>query len=284
MVALESSVLAHGLPAPDNAEAARRMVGAIREHGAEPAITAVVSGTPAAGLLPDELVRFLRGEGVRKASSRDLAAAVSAGADAATTVAGALTLCRAAGLSVLVTGGIGGVHREPPFDESADLLELSRSRVVVVCSGAKSVLDLRGTVERLESLGVTVVGYRTNEFPGFHFAATGLPVSARADDVGGIAVLAAAQWGLGHPGAVLVVQPPPPESALDREEVELAVAAALVEARASGVQGASSTPFLLGALARLTGGRSLATNLALLESNARLGAQVAHALASHAHS
>jgi pseudouridine-5'-phosphate glycosidase len=284
VVALESSVFAHGLPAPDNAEAARRMVEALRDEGAEPAILAVVAGTPAAGLMPDELARFLRGDGVRKASSRDLAGAVADGADAATTVAGALALCRAAGITVLVTGGIGGVHREPPFDESADLLELSRSRVVVICSGAKSVLDLEGTVERLESLSIPVVGYRTDEFPGFHFAGTGLPVSARVDDPSGVATLAAAQWRLGHPGAVLVVQQPPPDAALERSEVELAIAAALGEARESGIRGAGTTPFLLGALARLTGGRSLATNVALLESNARLGAAVARALASHADS
>jgi pseudouridine-5'-phosphate glycosidase len=283
-VALESSVFAQGLPAPDNAEAARRMVEAVLEGGAEPAITAIVAGTPTIGLLPDELARFLRGDGVRKASSRDLAAAIVAGADAATTVAGSLALCRCAGIGVLVTGGIGGVHREPPLDESADLVELSRSPVVVVCSGAKSILDLPGTLERLESLCVPVVGYRTDEFPGFHFSGSGLGVSARADDPEWVAMLAVTHWRLGHQGAVLVVQPPPGDSALDRTEAELASAAALAEARESGVRGAETTPFLLGAVARLTGGRSLATNLALLESNARLGAAVARALAARADS
>lgn len=271
-------MLAQGLPVPENAEAARRMVEAVREGGAEPAITAVVRGTPTAGLLPDELTRFLRRDGVVKASSRDLGAAIATGADAATTVAGALTLCHATGLSVLVTGGIGGVHREPPYDESADLTELARSPVVVVCSGAKSVLNLPATLERLETLGIPVVGYGTSVFPGFHFADTGLSVTHRADTPEAATSIARAQWGLGHPAAVVVVQPPPAEVALSRPEVELAIGAALVEARSHGVTGAATTPFLLAALARLTGGRSLSTNLALLEANARLGAAIAACL------
>ena len=230
---------------------------------------------PTAGLTPDELDRFLRQAGISKASARDLAFAAASGGDAATTVAASLTLCRAAGIPVFATGGIGGVHREPPFDESADLLELSRSPVVTVCSGAKSILDLPATVERLETLGVTVVGYRTDVFPGFFFADTGLPVAATVADAAGAAAIFRAQRRLGHPGAVLVVQPPPDGDALPRDLVEAAVAEALAAARQAGVRGGAVTPFLLAALGRATSGRSLAANLALLESNARLAAEIA---------
>lgn len=279
MVGLESSVMAQGLPAPHNGEAAQRVDDAVRAAGAVPGVTGVVAGTPVIGLAADEARRFLKGAGIAKVSSRDLGAAIARRWDAATTVAASLTLCRAAGIRVFATGGIGGVHRVPAFDESADLVELARTPMVVVCAGAKSILDLRGTVERLETLGVVVVGYRTDEFPGFHYAATGLPVSVRVEDAPEVASIARAQWGLRHPGAVLVVQPPPMADALGREEVELAISAALAGARAAGVRGPATTPWLLEALARATGGRSIRTNLALLEANARLAADIAVCLA-----
>jgi pseudouridine-5'-phosphate glycosidase len=182
-------------------------------------------------------------------------------------------------LPVFATGGIGGVHREPAFDESADLWELSRSPVITVCAGAKSILDLPATLERLESLGVTLVGFGTDEFPGFFTATTGLRVPARADTPERIAELYRAARALGRPGALLVVQPPPPEAALDAAEVEEAVTGSLAEARALGVRGAAVTPVLLAAVERATGGRSLRANLALLESNASLAARIAAALA-----
>lgn len=279
VVALESSVFAQGLPVPRNAEAATRMQEAIAGEGAVPAVTAVVGGRAVAGLVPGELARFLAAEGIGKASARDLAVAMATGRDAATTVAGSLTICRAAGLSVFATGGIGGVHREPAFDESADLLELARTAAIVVCAGAKSVLDLPATVERLETLGVTVIGFRTSEFPGFHFAETGIPVPSRMDDVAGIVDTWTAQRALGHPSALLVVQPPPPEVALPRHEVEEAIREALAGARSAGVRGAAVTPWLLSALGRATGGRSLEANLSLLEANARLAARIAVHLA-----
>lgn len=284
VVALESSVFAQGLPAPHNAEAASRMQDAIGDGGAVPAVTAVVNGRAVAGLTPVELARFLGADGIGKASARDLAIAMATGRDAATTVAASLTICRAAGLPVFATGGIGGVHREPAFDESADLLELSRSPAIVVCAGAKSVLDLPATVERLESLGVTVIGYRTDEFPGFHCAETGIPVPVRMDEVDGIVATWRAQRELGHPSAVLVVQPPPASWALPRSEVEHAITEALAGARSAGVRGAAVTPWLLSALGRATGGRSLATNLALLEENARLAARIAARMTSLADS
>jgi pseudouridine-5'-phosphate glycosidase len=251
------------------------MIAAVRAAAAEPAFTAVLHGQPVAGLTDDELSLFLDGNPVAKASSRDLAGAVAAGTSAATTVAGSLVLCRLAGLNVLATGGIGGVHRGAPLDESADLLELSRTPVVVVCAGAKSILDLPATVERLESLGVGVVGYRTRDFPGFHYGSTGLPVPHVVDDPESVAACWQAQRGLDHPAAVVVVQPPPPDAALERRFVESAVDEALAEAREAGIAGPATTPFLLGAVARRTGNRALACNLAVLEANARLAGEVA---------
>ncbi|HEX6942788.1 MAG TPA: pseudouridine-5'-phosphate glycosidase, partial [Gemmatimonadaceae bacterium] len=185
----------------------------------------------------------------------------------------------ASGINVFATGGIGGVHRSPAFDESADLIELARTPIVVVCAGAKSVLDLRATVERLETLGITVVGYRTDEFPGFHYASTGIPVPSRADYVGQIVSVLRAQRALGHPAAVVVVQPPPADVALDRDEVESAIETALAAATNAGIRGSAMTPWLLAELGRATNGRTLQVNLALLEENARLAARLAVELA-----
>ena len=279
VVGLESSVFAQGLPAPHNAEAAKRMDAAICATGAVPAITAIVRGQAVAGLAPDELSRFLSGTAVGKASARDLAPAIAGGRDASTTVAASLLLCWTAGIQVFATGGIGGVHRSPPFDESADLIELARTPMIVVCAGAKSVLDLPATIERLETLGITVIGYRTSEFPGFHYASTGIPVPTRQDDVDEIVATYRAQRALNHPAAVVVVQAPPPEAALPRSEVETAISAALSAARDAGIRGAAMTPWLLSELSRATGGRTVAVNLALLEANARLAAELSVRLA-----
>ena len=275
IVALESSVLAQGLPIPVNREADRRCRAAILERGAFPCITAVARGVPTMGLDGADLERFLAREGVAKVSSRDIPWAVLRKLDGATTVAAALTMCTAAGLEVFATGGIGGVHRDAPFDESADLAELARSPVIAVCAGAKSILDLPATVERLETLGVTVIGYRTDEFPGFFTSRSGLSLTSSADSPAEIAATYRASRALGRPGAILVVQPPPADAALDAEVVETAVTVALAEARIAGVRGAAVTPFLLAAVDRATGGRSLATNLALLEANAALAAEIA---------
>ncbi len=288
VVLLESSVLAQGLPIPANREASERMVAAVRGAGAEPAISAVVRGTPALGLEADELERFLARDGVRKVSARDLAAAMLAGADGATTVAASLAIGRLAGLRVFATGGIGGVHRELPTatpaswarDESADLLELARTPMVVVCAGAKSILDLPATLERLETLGVLVVGYRTARLPGFLTADAGLPVPHTVEHAAEVAALWRHQRALGRSEAVLVVQPPPAGAALPADVVDGAVAEALAAAGRDGVAGAAVTPYLLGAVQRATGGRSLAANLALLEANARLAGEIAAALGS----
>lgn len=278
LVALESSVLAQGLPAPHNAVAAKRMVAAVRGAGAESVITAVVAGELAVGLDEKSLARFLQRDGIRKVSSRDLGLAVAQGADGATTVAASLTICRAAGIPVFATGGIGGVHREPAFDESADLLELSRSPLVVVCAGAKSILDLPATLERLESYGVTVLGYGTDEFPGFVTRHTGLRLAARADSPDEVAAIAKASWRSGHPGAILLVQPVPERDAVDADLVQAAVHEALLRAREAGVRGAAITPHLLASVERATGGKSLQANLALLEANAALAGRVAAAM------
>jgi pseudouridine-5'-phosphate glycosidase len=247
----------------------------VTHAGAVPAITAVVAGCATVGLEPTELERFLRRDGVRKVSARDIPSAIAKGYDGATTVAASLVLANAVEIDVFATGGIGGVHRDAPFDESADLAELARTPMIVVCAGAKSILDLPATLERLETLGVPIVGYRTDEFPGFYTAETGIKLDTRMDDVGDIVALYRAHRGLGRTQSILVVQPPPATDALARSSVESAVRQAQSEAQRDGVHGASVTPYLLAAVNRLTNGGSLAANLALLEQNAALAGEIA---------
>lgn len=287
VVALESSVLAQGLPIPANRRAGVAMVGAVERAGAVAAITAVMGGSPTAGVTEPELERFLRRDGVVKVSSRDLAAAMVRRLDGATTVAATLQIARLAGISVFATGGIGGVHRRAggsgstePLDESADLAELARTPMIVVCAGAKAILDLPATWERLETLGVTVVGYRTSELPGFYTGGTGIPLPVRADSVQEIVAIFRAERALERPGALLVVQPPPEGHRLPADQVAAAVDEALVAAVADGVSGGAVTPYLLGAVERATGGASLEINLALLEANAALAGEIAVALAA----
>jgi pseudouridine-5'-phosphate glycosidase len=280
VVALESSVLSQGLPIPANREAAERIEAALRASTAVPAITAVIAGVPTLGVMPDELDRLLERDGVRKVAARDLPVCIAQGADGATTVSAALALARAAGVKVFATGGIGGVHRGAPYDESADLRELSRTPMLVVCAGAKSILDLPGTLERLESYGVTVIGFRTSELPGFFTASTGLALPSRAESEREIADAYRAACALQLPGATLVVQPPPASHALDPEVMDRAVNAALDRAALEGVTGAGVTPFLLGEVERHTDGRSLGANLALLEENAALAGRLALELSS----
>lgn len=278
VVALESSVLAQGLLPPFNREAAMRMVAAVEQSGATPAISAIDRGVPVFGLEPETLERFLARDGVRKVSARDLGIAMADGVDGATTVAGTLALCALANIEVFATGGIGGVHRDAPFDESADLPELARTSAIVVCAGAKSILDLPATLERLETLGVPVVGYQTKELPGFFTRSTGFSLTAFAEDPAHIARAWRAHRSLGRPGAMLVVQPPPSAFALMPAVVEEATAAALHEASKQGVRGAAVTPFLLSEVQRRTNGASVQANLALLEANAALAGQIAVAL------
>jgi pseudouridine-5'-phosphate glycosidase len=256
------------------------MVRAVEATGGLAAITGVLAGVPTVGLDGSELERFLTGVvPIAKLSARDVAWAMACGIDGATTVAASLLLAVRAGIPVLATGGIGGVHRSPAFDESADLIELARSPVVVVCAGAKSVLDLTATFERLETYGIPVVGYRTLDLPGFFTVDSGIRLTARVDSPAEVARLFRAQRALDYPGALLVVQPPPAELALSRAEVDGAVRRAEERARVDGITGGALTPYLLEAIRKETGDRAVDLNVAVLERNAALAAAVAAAIA-----
>ncbi len=282
VVALESTVIAHGLPRPANVEVALAMEEAMRAAGATPATVALLDGRIVVGLSADEITRIGEEPGVWKASRRDLAVALAQRATAATTVAGTLACAALADVRVFATGGVGGVHRgaEATLDISADLPELARSPLVTVCAGAKSILDLPRTLEYLETLGVPVIGYQTDELPAFYTRASGLLVSHRAESPEEIATIAQAQWTSGLGGGVLVMAPIPEEHALPRDQMEAAVERALAEAEAADVRGARLTPWLLARVAALTGGESVAANRALLLNNATLAGRVAAALAS----
>jgi pseudouridylate synthase len=251
----------------------------VRAEGAVPATVAVWQGKPSIGLDAAQMEHLARHPDVRKASSRDLAAACVQGAFAATTVAATMLLAHRAGLRVFATGGIGGVHPDSgaPFDVSADLHELARTPVAVVCAGAKGILDLAATLEMLETRSAPVVGYGTDEFPAFLLRSSGLPVSARVNTAAEAAALLEAHWHLGGAGVILA-QPLPAEMALDTEDFHKALVRAESQARAAGVRGPALTPFLLARLAELTEGRTLRANQALIVANARLAARVASAL------
>ena len=282
VVALESTLVAHGLPWPTNLETARAADVAVREAGAVPATVGVWAGQPTVGLSAEQVEAFARGCGAVKASRRDLGAAVGLGRHAATTVSATMALAHAAGVRVFATGGIGGAHRgDEPFDLSADLTELARTPVLVACVGAKSLLHLPRTLELLETLGVPVVGYRTDAFPAFYVRELPhpLPVSARVETPADAAKVFAAHVRMGGGGAVLA-QPCPADVALPADEFEAALAVAEREASDAGVRGPAVTPHLLKRLAELTGGRTLAANRALIVANARLAAQVAVELAA----
>ncbi|NLG73455.1 MAG: pseudouridine-5'-phosphate glycosidase [Chloroflexi bacterium] len=278
VVALESTVITHGLPYPDNMQLARDMEQEVRQGGAVPATIAVIAGRVAIGVAPEELALLARGEGMHKISTRDFAAAAAKGWNGGTTVAGTMTAAHAAGIKVFATGGIGGVHRDAPFDISADLPQLARTPMIVVCAGAKAILDLPATLEYLETFHVPVVGMGTDEFPAFYSRESGLPVSVRADSAAEVVDIACAHWELGLNSALLVVVPPPAEAALPYDRVARDVDQALAEAREAGVRGQAVTPFLLSRMAEITGGASLQANLALLRNNARYAAQIARAL------
>lgn len=279
IVALESTVLTHGLPYPENVNAARDMESAVRQAAATPATIAVLDGRIHVGLNPDELERLVNAPNLRKASPRDFTRLLVRRESGGTTVAGTLWVAHAAGIAVFATGGIGGVHRHPPYDVSADLPQLAATPAVVVCSGAKAILDLPATLEYLETYGVPVVGFQTDEFPAFYTARSGLPVTARAETAAEAAVFARTHWELGAKSAVLVVVPPPPEAALPAEQAHEAVEQALKEARAERIRGQEVTPFLLRRVSELTGRASLAANLALLNNNASVAGQIALAMA-----
>ena len=280
VVALESTVIAHGLPRPLNVETARRLEAIVREGGAVPATVAVLGGCVCVGLDGAQLERIAFGENVRKLSRRDLSAAVAFGWDGATTVATTLWAAARARVRVFATGGIGGVHRGPVPDVSADLPELARTPLVVVCSGAKIVLDLQATREWLETWGVAVLGYGCDEMPAFYTRRSGLAVDARADTPRDVARLARARDALGLEGALVLAVPVPEEFEVDYGLLNETLADALDEAERAGVAGRDLTPFLLSRMSEQSGGATLRANVALLERNARVAAEVASALAS----
>lgn len=279
-MALESTLLAHGLPAARRMEAARALEAAVREEGATPATIAILDGRAKIGLDAAQL-EAVTSRPLQKAALRDLSVALGLGGDWATTVSTTMALAARAGVHVFATGGIGGVHREvlDTYDESSDLLALARYPVAVVSAGAKSVLDLPRTFERLETLGVPVIGFRCDELPAFYHGKSGISLRARADSAEAVSRVLAARFELLGEGGVLVVQPPPPAAAQDPELVGGLIERALLEARQAGVRGAAVTPFLLRALAESSGGKVVDTNLALVIENARLAARIAVAYA-----
>jgi pseudouridine-5'-phosphate glycosidase len=278
VVALESAVISHGLPWPDNLELARDMEAAVRSGGAEPATIALLAGRVRVGLDEREMEHLARASDVWKISRRDLPVAVVQRKDGGTTVAGTILIAHQAGIRVMATGGIGGVHRGDPADVSADLPEIARTPIVVVCSGAKAILDLRATLEWLETWGVPVVGYQTDELPAFYSRESGLQLEARVEAPGEVAAIVRVMRDAGYPGELLLCVPCPAEAARPAEEMEEAIAQAVREAEARGIHGKALTPFLLARVAELTEGKSQAANLALLLNNAWVAAQVAVAL------
>jgi len=282
VVALESTLLAHGLPAPDNRRVADRVQAAVRAAGAMPATIAMLDGVARIGLDAAGLDRVCGG-GLRKLSVRDLPLAAATGADGATTVASTAYLAARAGIEVFATGGLGGVHRgaATSFDESADLLTLARVPITVVCAGVKSILDVGATLERLETLSVPLVGYRTDRFAGFYLSDSGYPVPGRCDSPAEVAALARARDRIGLGAAVVVANPLPADRQLDPALHQQVLAGALADAAAAGVTGKDMTPFLLAAFHERTEGASLAVNVELVLANAALAGQIAVELAGH---
>jgi pseudouridylate synthase len=280
VVALESTVIAQGLPAPRNLEVGAELEALVRDAGAVPATIAVLDGRPHVGLSARQMARIGTDQGVLKLSTRDLPLALARGATGATTVAATSWLARRAGIEVFATGGIGGVHRGEPKDVSADLVELGRTPVLVVCAGAKSILDLPATREALESAGVLCLGWKTRRFPAFYSGDSGLEVDAEVSDEADVAAIWRAAREAALPGGILLCVPPPPEAELPRTLIDSAIERALAEAGANGISGRAVTPFLLAAVARETGGRALTANIALLRRNASVAARVAVAIAS----
>ncbi|MFE6593370.1 pseudouridine-5'-phosphate glycosidase [Streptomyces sp. NPDC057781] len=282
VVALESTIIAHGLPRPRNLLVARELEEAVRQEGAIPATIAVLDGRPHVGLDKEQLERVANEDGIRKLGHRDLPLAVAAGASGATTVSATAQLAALAGVRVFATGGLGGVHREWTVtqDESADLGLLARTRITVVCAGVKSILDVPATLQRLETLGVAVAGYGTDRFPGFYLSDSGHPVDWTLDTPEQVATVMRAQDALGGPRSALVVaHPVPEEEQLDPALHARVLADALHACEEAGVTGQAVTPFLLDYLVRHTDGASLSANLAAVRANVRLAARVAAAWA-----
>lgn len=282
VVALESTIISHGMPYPQNVETARRVEAIIREQGAIPATIAVLGGRLKAGLTEEELEYLGKSPNIKKASRRDLPALVALKQDGATTVASTMIIAALAGIRVFVTGGIGGVHRgaQETFDISADLTELANTSVTVVCAGAKSILDIGLTLEVLETQGVPVLGYETDAFPAFYTRTSGYGVDVRVDSPQDAAAVMQAKWDLGLKGGVLIANPIPEAYAMEESTITGAIEQALKEAETQGIRGKEMTPFLLARVKALTEGKSLDSNIQLVYNNARVGGQIAAAYAS----
>ena len=278
VVALESTIISHGMPYPQNVETALNVERIVREHGAVPATIAVIGGRLKAGLSPEEIEYFgKKGQAIAKASRRDLAVLCARGQDGATTVTTTMIIAHMAGIKIFATGGIGGVHRgaETTMDISADLEELAQTPVMVVCAGAKSILDLGLTLEYLETKGVPVIGYGTDELPAFYTRQSGFGVDYRIDTPAELAHAFKTQNLLGFPGGMLVTNPIPEEYAMPLDTINAAIDQAIAECEEQGIHGKQTTPFLLARVAQLTGGDSLASNIRLVYNNAALAAQTA---------
>jgi pseudouridylate synthase len=275
IVALESTVITHGLPRPQNLDLARDMERIVRENGATPATIAILDGILHIGLTDAELERLANEHNVRKISRRDFATAILKKECGGTTVAGTLFAAHRVGIKIFATGGIGGVHDIDTFDISTDLQALADTPMLVICAGAKAILNLPATLEYLETMGVPVVGYGTDEFPAFYSRSSGLPVSVRLDSPQEVVDFAKIHLGLGMKSAVLVCQPLTLKDELPHEKIDAAIQRAHSEAREQQIHGQTLTPFLLSRLSELTGGASLKANLALLLNNARLASQIA---------
>jgi pseudouridylate synthase len=281
LVALETTIVAHGLPRPENLFVAREIEQTVRDNGAVPATIGMIGGQIVVGVDDKQLTHLATVDSVAKLSLRDLAVAAAGGADGATTVAGTSAVAAAAGISVFATGGLGGVHRAAPYDESADLVTLARTPIVVVCSGVKSILDVAATLERLETLGVTVVGYRTRRFPGFFISDSGYPIDWVVDSPQDVAALVRAQREQGvHRGAVVVASPLPADEQLEPALHDRVLAEGMATLAREGVHGKAVTPALLAYMHAATEGQSLAANVRIILRNAALAAQIAVALSA----
>jgi pseudouridine-5'-phosphate glycosidase len=277
VVALESTIISHGMPYPQNVEMARQVEAIIRDGGAVPATIAVLDGRPRVGLGDDDLHLLATSPDVAKVSVRDLPYVIARGGHGATTVAATMRLASLAGIHVFVTGGLGGVHRgaQQTFDTSADLTELSKTSVAVISAGVKSILDIGLTLETLETLGVPVLAYRTDEFPAFFSAHSGHPAPMRIDSAREVAAVMTTKWKLGLAGGLAIVNPIPAEDEIPTERINGIIEQALADMHTRGIHGKEATPFLLGRIVEITGGASLTANIALVKNNARLGAYVA---------
>lgn len=278
VVALESTIISHGMPYPENVETALNVERIVRENGATPATIAIINGKLKAGLTPDE-IEYLgkKGREIVKVSRRDIPFIVAKKMDGATTVASTMIIAALAGIRVFATGGIGGVHREAQetFDISADLQELANTNVAVVCAGAKSILDLGLTLEYLETFGVPVVGYKTDELPAFYTRRSGFKLDYRLDTPEEIAKAIFVKWQLGLKGGVVVANPIPEEYEMDYDVINKAIEDALLEAKEKGIKGKETTPFLLAKVKEITGGKSLESNIQLVYNNAKLASEIA---------